>query len=70
MSGFENVGGGETDPLARMECGVCWTVYDPAEGDPLGRAAPGTPFVELPDDWRCPTCDAPMSKFLRHDDAS
>ncbi|MBB1092167.1 rubredoxin [Rhodopseudomonas palustris] len=68
MTSFENFGRVEADPRARMECGVCWTVYDPAEGDALGRADPGTPFAALPDDWCCPTCDAPPSKFLKVDD--
>jgi [NiFe] hydrogenase assembly HybE family chaperone len=49
---------------ARMECGICWTVYDPAVGDPVSQAAPGTAFSELPGDWRCPTCDAPKTKFM------
>ena len=34
MSSFENFG--EHGALAaetRMECGICWHVYDPAEGD-------------------------------------
>jgi rubredoxin len=48
-----------------MECGVCWYVYDPAVGDPVWQIAPGTAFAVLPDDWRCPTCDAPQSRFLR-----
>ncbi|WP_363345713.1 rubredoxin [Methylocystis echinoides] len=49
----------------RMECGVCWSVYDPAEGDPVWQIPPGTPFSRLPEEWRCPTCDAPRDKFLR-----
>jgi rubredoxin len=49
----------------RMECGVCWHVYDPAAGDPVWQIAPGTAFAALPDEWRCPTCDAPQSRFLR-----
>ena len=52
-------------PTQRMECGVCWHVYDPAEGDPVWQAEPGTPFAELPADWRCPHCDAPREKFLK-----
>ena len=48
-----------------MECGVCWHVYDPAEGDPVWQISPGTAFADLPEDWRCPNCDAPQSKFLR-----
>jgi rubredoxin len=68
MSGFENIGRQQDDaPQARMECGICWTVYDPAQGG--GRADPGTPFAALPEDWSCPTCDAPASKFMRLDDA-
>lgn len=69
MTGFENFGRLDADPLARMECGVCWTVYDPAEGDALGRADPGTPFAALPEDWRCPTCDAAPHQFMKVDDA-
>ncbi|MBG0809140.1 rubredoxin [Methylosinus sp. H3A] len=54
-------------PDARMECGVCWHVYDPAEGDPVWQVPPGVAFADLPRDWRCPECDAPREKFLRCD---
>ncbi|HMK88308.1 MAG TPA: rubredoxin [Methylocystis sp.] len=57
----------DLSPTQRMECGVCWRVYDPAEGDPVWQVAPGTPFAELPEDWRCPNCDAPREKFLKAD---
>jgi [NiFe] hydrogenase assembly HybE family chaperone len=49
---------------ARMECGICWTIYDPAEGDPVWQVPPGTPFATLPEHWRCPTCDAEKHKFM------
>ena len=49
---------------ARLECGICWTVYDPAEGDPHWGIPPGTPFAQLPEHWRCPVCDAPQHKFM------
>jgi len=55
-------------PEARFECGVCWTIYDPAEGDPVWQIAPGTPFAELPEHWTCPQCDAPRHKFMLLDD--
>ncbi|HXY59304.1 MAG TPA: rubredoxin [Methylocystis sp.] len=55
----------EPSAALRLECGVCWRVYDPAEGDPVWQIEPGTPFAELPDDWRCPVCDAPREKFLK-----
>ncbi|MCB1890270.1 MAG: rubredoxin [Rhodocyclaceae bacterium] len=49
---------------ARLECGICWQVYDPAEGDPVWQIPPGTPFSQLPDHWTCPNCDAPRHKFM------
>jgi rubredoxin len=54
--------------LPRFECGVCWWVYDPAEGDAVGQVAAGTRFEELPVEWCCPTCDGPRGKFLRMSD--
>ncbi len=50
-----------------MECRICWHVYDPALGDALGQVAPRTPFEAIPDDWRCPQCDAPKEAYLRCD---
>jgi [NiFe] hydrogenase assembly HybE family chaperone len=48
----------------RMECGICWHVYDPSEGDEVWQIAAGTPFESLPEHWRCPVCDGPKEKFL------
>jgi rubredoxin len=28
----------------RLECKICWWVYDPREGDPVWQIEPGTPF--------------------------
>ncbi len=39
-------------------CSVCGYVYDPAEHD-------GAAFEDLPDDWVCPRCKQPKSKFNR-----
>jgi len=55
---------------ARLECGICWYVYDPAVGDPIAQVPPTTPFAALPATWRCPQCDGPRDQFLRLDDAS
>lgn len=52
---------------AILECGVCWHAYDPAEGCEGRDIAPGTAFSDLPDDWRCPSCDAPKDKFMIRD---
>lgn len=51
-------------PETRLECGVCWHVYDPAEGDATWDIPPGTAFADLPDHWRCPQCDNERSVFL------
>jgi rubredoxin len=65
MSGFENFGVRQDIAAAtRMECGICWTIYDPAEGDAVAQIVAGTPFAGLPEDWHCPNCDAPRSKFM------
>ncbi len=48
----------------RMECRICWQVYDPALGDEMGQIAPGTAFEALPSDWRCPQCDAAKAAYL------
>lgn len=55
---------------ARFECGVCWQVYDPAVGDPLGEIPPGTAFADLPPHWCCPGCEAVRERFLLLDDAA
>ncbi|HYH19442.1 MAG TPA: [NiFe]-hydrogenase assembly chaperone HybE [Azospirillum sp.] len=49
---------------ARMECGICWHVYDPEQGDAVWQVPAGTPFTALPDGWSCPNCDAPPDKFM------
>ncbi len=51
-------------PAARLECGICWQVYDPVEGDPVWQIPPGTSFADLPAHWTCPNCDAPRHKFM------
>ena len=33
-------------PTTRLECKICWTVYDPALGDEVWQIPPGTPFTE------------------------
>lgn len=67
MSGFEGSYLGANDRIsaaAVMECKICWTPYDPAEGDDYRQVLPGTPFADLPDDWHCPGCGAPKAQFM------
>lgn len=37
-------------------CSICGYVYDPAEHN-------GVAFEDLPEDWKCPRCKQPKSKF-------
>jgi rubredoxin len=56
------------DAAARLECKVCWYVYDPAAGDPVWQVPAGTPFAALPRHWTCPNCAAEKAQFLVLDD--
>jgi [NiFe] hydrogenase assembly HybE family chaperone len=71
--GFESSYGGDGSKLAddtRLECGICWWVYDPALGDEETQTPPGTPFRLLNDTWTCPNCAADKSKFMVIDSAT
>ncbi len=48
----------------RMECRVCWYVYDPTVGDEVYQIPAGTAFSDLPDDWVCPECDGSRQQFM------
>jgi rubredoxin len=54
----------EIGVATRMECKVCWYVYDPAAGDPAWQIPPGTPWTGLPAHWSCPNCSTPRDGFL------
>lgn len=60
--------GGPAGLGPRMECRICWTVYDPAAGDEVWQIPPGTPFAQLPAHWSCPNCSAEKPGFLVLDD--
>jgi rubredoxin len=49
---------------ARLECKICWYVYDPALGDPQWQIPPGTEFVDLPAHWSCPQCAGRAEQFM------
>jgi rubredoxin len=67
LQGFEGSYLGNREvlrPDSRLECKICWWVYDPAVGDPQWQIAAGTPFADLPSHWRCPNCDCEPDQFL------
>lgn len=51
-------------PATKLECKICWTVYDPAIGDDYWQIPAGTPFSALPDHWTCPNCDGAKDDFM------
>ncbi len=46
-------------------CAVCGYLYDPVNGDTTYDLRPGVPFEDLVDEWVCPVCYAPKSKFSK-----
>ena len=49
--------------MKKYVCSVCGYIYDEAEGIPDDGIAPGTKWVDLPEDWVCPRCGAAKSEF-------
>ena len=46
-------------------CAICGFTYDPEEGDPSVGIPPGTPFEALPEDYKCPICNAGKEYFKK-----
>ncbi len=54
----------ETDgDLHSYTCTICGYQYNPEEGDPALGIPPGTAFEDLPEDYRCPICNAGKDYF-------
>lgn len=66
-TGFEGSYLGDASRIhdqAKMECKICWYVYDPEVGDEQWQIPPGVSFTELPTHWRCPNCDGDAEQFM------
>ncbi|NQU52369.1 MAG: flavin reductase [Bacteroidetes bacterium] len=44
-------------------CAICGFQYNPEEGDTASGIPPGTPFEDLPEDYKCPICNAGKDYF-------
>ena len=53
----------DPETLDRYECKACGYVYEPEKGDDKNGIAPGIPFEELPESWRCPVCSVRKTAF-------
>ena len=49
--------------MAKYKCKVCGYVYDTEVGDEKKIIAPGTPWEEISDAFKCPMCGAPKKMF-------
>ena len=47
----------------RFMCLGCGFLYDEKLGLPEHGITPGTRWADLPDDWVCPDCGTPKSRF-------
>jgi flavin reductase (DIM6/NTAB) family NADH-FMN oxidoreductase RutF/rubredoxin len=53
----------DSDDDEQFICSICGYVYRPEDGDQAIGIPPGTPFSELPEDYRCPICNAGKDYF-------
>ena len=49
--------------LSTHTCTICGFQYNEEEGDPSMGIPPGTPFEDLPEDYKCPICNAGKDYF-------
>ncbi|MBD3379792.1 MAG: hypothetical protein GF408_04950 [Candidatus Omnitrophica bacterium] len=59
----EEAGEAKAGNGGKYRCKVCGYIYDPSKGDTDNGVDPGTPFKDLPDDWKCPECGAAKDMF-------
>lgn len=46
------------------KCTVCGYFYKPERGDWMSGIPKNTPFEEIPEDWKCPSCHQPKMAFV------
>ncbi|MDX9883519.1 MAG: rubredoxin [Prolixibacteraceae bacterium] len=44
---------------------ICGFTYNEEDGDPTAGIPPGTRFNDLPDDYKCPICNAGKEYFRK-----
>ncbi len=55
----------ESDEAVPHVCQICGYTYDPEVGDPSLGIPPGTPFEDLPEEYKCPICSAGKEYFKK-----
>lgn len=51
-------------------CVPCGYIYDPLIGDEDSGVVPGTEFVDIPANWRCPWCGVAKIDFVPYDEGN
>lgn len=54
--------------MNHYKCTVCGYTYRPERGDRIHDIPAGTSFDNLPEFWRCPTCNQPKMAFVEVED--
>ncbi len=49
--------------MSNYKCTVCGYTYKPERGDWMHDIPKNTAFEDLPESWRCPSCNQPMMAF-------
>jgi rubredoxin len=62
MRAFALPGFGKISMKSYM-CVICGFVYEEEKGRPEEGIAPGTPWDDVPENWKCPECGATKSDF-------
>ena len=55
----------DDESTSTYTCKICGFMYNPEEGDPTADIPPGTPFENLPEDYKCPICNAGKEYFSK-----
>jgi rubredoxin len=50
--------------MTKFKCKICGWIYDSEVGMPRNGIEPGTKFLDLPDNFRCPKCGAQKKWFI------
>lgn len=59
----ENIKGITKEVSVSYQCCNCLSLYENSVGDPSVDIPPGTPFSDLPDDYKCHVCDTAKAFF-------
>ena len=50
--------------MVQWQCRICSYIYDEITGESQTHNLPGIRYEDLPEDWRCPVCQAGKNAFL------